>query len=466
MTFRADDGKTAGLLHAWAELDIGTTTRHVGGDCHSTRKAGVFDDLSFFEVQLSVQHVVFDVFTRQHAAQQLRHLDGGSTDEDRTSGIHQLLNLVDDSVIFLTFCLVNQVFVVDTGYRLVGRNHHHVEFVDIPELARLRLGGTCHTGELMVHPEVVLQSDGGIGLCRRLDVDVFLSFHCLMQAIRPTAAFHDTACLLVDDLHLVVDDDVVDVFLKQSVRLEQLLHGVHTVRLLREHAQNLRFLKHLLFVAEAGFLHLGYLRAHVRDDEERRVVVGLRQLFVTFIGEDDGVELLVDHEIQLIVDDMHVFALFLHVETFGLKQQRLHAFLREELDEGVVLRQAVVGAEQLVGAVRLLLFCGVRICQYFLGVGETHRHEAFLSLVELHHVGFQLEELLVVAMRYRTADDERRTGIVDQHGVDLVDDGVVVFRALHQLLRETCHVVTQVVEAELVVGAVGDVGVISRTALG
>ena len=54
-------------------------------------------------------------------------------------------------------------------------------------------------------------------------------------------------------------------------------------------------------------------------------------------------------------------------------------------------------------------------------------------------------------------DDQRRAGLVDQDGVDLVDDGEGV-AALHHLVDRVRHVVAQVVEAELVVGAVGDVG--------
>ena len=57
----------------------------------------------------------------------------------------------------------------------------------------------------------------------------------------------------------------------------------------------------------------------------------------------------------------------------------------------------------------------------------------------------------------RTRDDQRRAGLVDQDRVDLVDDGEVQL-ALHLVLQREGHVVAQVVEAELVVGAVGDVG--------
>ena len=61
-------------------------------------------------------------------------------------------------------------------------------------------------------------------------------------------------------------------------------------------------------------------------------------------------------------------------------------------------------------------------------------------------------------------DDERGAGFVDEDGVDFVDDGVVV-AALHAILDFELHVVAQVVEAEFVIGAVGDVGGVGLAAL-
>ena len=61
-------------------------------------------------------------------------------------------------------------------------------------------------------------------------------------------------------------------------------------------------------------------------------------------------------------------------------------------------------------------------------------------------------------------DDERGAGLVDEDGVDFVDDGVVV-AALDTVLDIELHVVAQVVEAEFVVGAVGDVGGVGLAAL-
>ena len=66
----------------------------------------------------------------------------------------------------------------------------------------------------------------------------------------------------------------------------------------------------------------------------------------------------------------------------------------------------------------------------------------------------------------RAGDDERRAGLVDEDRVDLVDDAEVV-AALDELGRVPGHVVAQVVEAELVVRAVGDVlGVLGPALLG
>ena len=63
-----------------------------------------------------------------------------------------------------------------------------------------------------------------------------------------------------------------------------------------------------------------------------------------------------------------------------------------------------------------------------------------------------------------TRDDQRRPRFVDQDRVDLVHDGVVEV-TLYTLFRLELHVVAQVVEAQLVVRGVGDVGGIGLAAL-
>ncbi len=73
----------------------------------------------------------------------------------------------------------------------------------------------------------------------------------------------------------------------------------------------------------------------------------------------------------------------------------------------------------------------------------------------------ELGHAAVVGIRLlsRAGDDERSACLVYQNVVHLVHDGVVK-ASLHLLGEVQHHVVPQVVEAELVVGAVGDVGLV------
>ena len=63
-----------------------------------------------------------------------------------------------------------------------------------------------------------------------------------------------------------------------------------------------------------------------------------------------------------------------------------------------------------------------------------------------------------------TGNDKRRSRLVDQHRVHLVDDGVVQIPE-HKLLLVDHHIVTQVVKTKLIVRHVGDVAVVRLPAL-
>ena len=67
---------------------------------------------------------------------------------------------------------------------------------------------------------------------------------------------------------------------------------------------------------------------------------------------------------------------------------------------------------------------------------------------------------LIIALGHRTGNNQRCTGIVNEHGIHLVHNSVIV-GTLHQLRRILSHIVAQVVEAKLIVGTEGDVALIS-----
>ncbi len=91
----------------------------------------------------------------------------------------------------------------------------------------------------------------------------------------------------------------------------------------------------------------------------------------------------------------------------------------------------------------------------FLVEREIARAFLFFLDIEIRHDSVDLDVQLG-AFVGRTGDDQRCSGLVDQNGIDLVDDRKVLL-ALHLLLQRKGHVVAQIVESELVVGAVGDV---------
>ena len=100
------------------------------------------------------------------------------------------------------------------------------QLVDLHELVGLGEGRAGHARELVVHAEVVLQRDRGERLVLLLDPDALLRLDRLVQALRPAPAVEDAAGELVDDLHLAVDDRVVDVALVQRLGLQRLVEVV------------------------------------------------------------------------------------------------------------------------------------------------------------------------------------------------------------------------------------------------
>ena len=146
----------------------------------------------------------------------------------------------------------------------------------------------------------------------------------------------------------------------------------------------------------------------------------------------------------------HVVAVAL-VKVMGLERivdqvRPFHVAGRvEALEPGDLLRLANSFVVHVAGA---LLFLDLEVDV------PLERSSDPVGLGVLHHV-----------VERRAGDDQRRAGLVDQDAVDLVDDRVIEL-ALGLILLGRLHVVAQVVEAEFVVGAVGDIAAVHLLALG
>ena len=172
-----------------------------------------------------------NLIEREHTAEQLTDFHACGTHEHWASRVAHTYHLGDDSVVLFALGAIYAVVHILADNGAVGGNLHHIELVDIPELTSLGNGSTCHTRQLMVHAEIVLQGDGSVSLCGILNLDVLLGLHCLMQTIAPASALHDTASLLIHNLHLAVLDDILVIEVEHGVSLEQLLYGVYTLTL-------------------------------------------------------------------------------------------------------------------------------------------------------------------------------------------------------------------------------------------
>ena len=133
------------------------------------------------------------------------------------------------------------------------------------------------------------------------------------------------------------------------------------------------------------------------------------------------------------------------------------------VDQAHLCEDALGGLVALLGEVDLPAFfiqrVVARLGHTFAGAGVG------LALLTLQARSDPVHcDVLVGLVLGLAADDQRRAGLVDQDGVHLVDDRVLK-APLHPVGRLVDHVVTQVVEAELVVGAVGDVGAVGRLLL-
>ncbi len=152
----------------------------------------------------------------------------------------------------------------------VRGDHHDFEVVDLLELGRFRVGRAGHPGKLLVHPEVVLEGDGGQRLVFPLDLDALLCLQGLVQPLAVAPPGHETARELVDDEHLAVLHDIVHVALEEGVGLQGLVHMMEQFDIARI--------------------------------EEVLDLQGLLDPRHPLLGEDDGPRLLVDRVILFLPD--------------------------------------------------------------------------------------------------------------------------------------------------------------------
>ena len=284
----------------------------------------------------------------KHTAELLTDFDRCSTNQYRTTGLYQTYNLLDYGFVLFTLGLVYAVILIDTCNGLVGGDYNHIQLIDIPELTCLCLSGTGHTGQLVIHTEVVLKCDCCECLGCGLNVYTLLGLNCLVQSVAPAATLHDTAGLLINDLDLaVLGHDVVNIALKHAVGLEQLVDGMYALALYGVVGKEFVLLgKTLLLTQVFLVLKLRQLGCDIGQDKEIGILVGTAYQFNTLVSQVYAVEFLIDYKVEGFYSLGHTLVLLLHVDLLGLLHAHLDTGLAEELDKSLVLGQGLETAEQ------------------------------------------------------------------------------------------------------------------------
>ena len=168
----------------------------------------------------------------------------------------------------------------------------------------------------------------------------------------------------------------------------------------------------------------------------------------------DNLDLAVGNDVLLVAVE-HVLGLQRLLQVVDQLARKVGVDVLDTQAALDLLEAALGGGNGVLGLVHDVVARGLHV----LGGGEHIVRHVLAALQPAHGA----REVLVGAGRLGAGarDDQRGPGLVDQDGVDLVDDSVAV-AALDALLGAGDHVVAQVVKAKLGVGAVGDIGLVGR----
>ena len=158
----------------------------------------------------------------QHSTEQLRGFNAHAADQHGLRFRVGFSDFLDHRVVFFAPRFVDAIVVIRASHRPIGRDHVHVEFINVVKLCRFRFGCAGHSRQFLIKPEIILYRDRRQSLSLAIDLDAFLCFHGLMQTIAPSSPRHFAPGELIDNYDFVILDDVLDVFLEQAVGAQQL----------------------------------------------------------------------------------------------------------------------------------------------------------------------------------------------------------------------------------------------------
>src|SRR3989344_313443 len=222
MPLGTENEQTAEVFHLFvfgircgvsSELDVHTAAGHVGSYSDRGTPACLRDDLPLPLMVLRVQDLVRYPLLLEVCREKFVLLDRDSADEYGLALRVEFFHAPRNCLELPRFALENKVFMVLALRGFIGRYGDGVKPVHLEELLRGGQCGTCHSCELLVEAEVILERDGSEGTALLLHGHALFRFDGLMQAVAPAPPWLEAAGELVNNDYLTIPHHILFVAL-------------------------------------------------------------------------------------------------------------------------------------------------------------------------------------------------------------------------------------------------------------
>jgi hypothetical protein len=222
MTVCADNVKAAKVRHSWPQANVRSSSGHIGRDGHSPSLPGEGDDRSLLFVMPRVENLVGNI--SKPGAEAFGFFNACGSDQDWLPHRMNPSDLTDDRLFFLGSSFENGIRMVDTNNGTIGRDHFHVQLVDLPEFLRLSGSSSGHSANRGIERDEMLHRDGSKNSSLFLRDEILLGFDGGVETSRPSAILDDAALQLIDRLDRAIPDQIVHVASKQGMSMQGIVH--------------------------------------------------------------------------------------------------------------------------------------------------------------------------------------------------------------------------------------------------
>ena len=126
-------------------------------------------------------------------------------------------DFIQNGIEFLIPGFVDHIRIIDSYHGLIGGDNQDIKVIYLFKFGSFCIGRTGHSGQFIVHSEIILKGNRGQSLIFVFYFDVFFGFKRLMQPFTVPASGHQAAGKFIDDDHFIIFDDIVNITFKQGV---------------------------------------------------------------------------------------------------------------------------------------------------------------------------------------------------------------------------------------------------------